>query len=169
MTKSDHKSPMTRQKTDPIRPTDDAARALAAGLMEQARTGALGVIDPQTGSPMVTRIASCLLNGAMHILVSDLSAHTAALRADPRVSLLLGEAGPKGDPLTHPRLTLQCHAAPADKAALRDLWLARYPKAKLYIDFADFNFFRLQMQAGFLNGGFGQAFRLTPADLSPTP
>lgn len=43
--------------TDPIRPTDDEARTLARGLIASARFGALGVIDPETGFPAVTRIA----------------------------------------------------------------------------------------------------------------
>ena len=52
--------------------------------------------------------------------------------------------------------------------ALRAHYLATHPKAKLYIDFADFNFVGFEVEAGHLNGGFGKAFRLTPADLAPT-
>lgn len=155
-------------KTDPIRPTDDTARALARDLMTAARYGALGVIDPATGSPRVSRVAVGA-NGAGQplILVSTLSEHTAALQADPACSLMVGEPGPKGDPLTHPRLTLQCRAETADKAAERDGWLATHPKSALYIDFADFIFFRLAVTEALLNGGFGKAYRLRPGDLAP--
>ena len=51
-------APMTERKTDPIRPTDDDARDQARALIAQARFAALGVIDPATGAPMVTRIAA---------------------------------------------------------------------------------------------------------------
>jgi hypothetical protein len=162
---------MSERKTDPIRPTDEAARGLARELLDAARSGALGVIEPGTGAPLVTRIAVATTEGgAPMTLVSDLSMHTAALRAHPVCSLLVGEPGPKGDPLTHPRLSLQCTArfvAPDDpeRPSLRTRWLAVQPKATLYIDFADFRLVRLDVTVGHLNGGFGKAYRLTPADL----
>ena len=155
----------------PIRPTDDEARALARALLSRARSAALGVIEPATGAPFVTRIALGLTpDGAPVSLVSDLAQHTAALRETPACSLLLGEPGPKGDPLTHPRLTLQARAgfipreAP-DHAALRAHYLRTHPKAKLYVDFADFHFLRFAVGAAHLNGGFGKAYRLTAGDL----
>ena len=153
------------KKIDPIRPTDDAARALGRELLADARFGAIGVREPGSGAPMVTRIAVGADRGTPVILVSTLSSHTTALRADPVCSLLVGEPGRKGDPLTYPRLTVQAVAEPAEKAALRDGWLATHPKAKLYIDFTDFIFFRLRIREAHLNGGFGKAYRLTPADL----
>ena len=158
-------------ETSPIRPTDDEARALARELIDTARFGALGVREPGTGAPMVSRIAVATdPDGGPLSLISDLSHHTRALRTDPVCSLLLGEPGDRGDPLTHPRLTLQCRAAfverrSADHAALRDHYLAQQPKARLYVDFADFSFVRLVPQGAYLNGGFGKAFVLTPEDL----
>lgn len=159
---------MSEQKTDPIRPTDDEARALARGLIDEARHGALGVIDPETGAPMVTRISVVPgPDGVPLTLVSTLSSHTAALDANPACSLLLGEPGDRGDPLTHPRLTLQAQAEEADKTALRAHYLRLYPKAQLYYDFGDFRLLRLVPVTAFLNGGFGKAYRMTPGDLAP--
>ncbi|WP_425053032.1 HugZ family protein [Psychromarinibacter sp. S121] len=158
--------------TDPIRPTDDEARALARRLLDDARFAALAVSLPDTGTPMVTRIALARdEQGGPMTLISSLSQHTAALRASPACSLLVGEPGERGDPLTHPRLTLQCTAdfLPRPGAAhdrLRALYLEQIPKAKLYIDFGDFTLVRLVVQEGFLNGGFGKAFRLTAEDLA---
>ncbi len=158
-------------KFNPIRPTDDDARALARQLLDEARFGAIGVTDPDTGAPSVTRIAiGTRPDGAPVTLISDLSAHTTALRAHPRCSLLLGEPGPKGDPLTHPRITLDCMASfPAKGAdgydAMRDHYLTTHPKAKLYIDFMDFTFVEFTVLDARLNGGFGKAFHLTPNDL----
>jgi len=155
--------------TDPIRPTDDTARDLARDLLAQGRHGALGVIDPVGGAPVVSRVAVAMVAGAPTLLVSTLSQHASALLADPRCSLLIAGPAGKGDPLTHPRLTLQARAAPADKAAHRATWLHQHPKALAYIDFADFILLRLAVSGGFLNGGFGRAFRLTPADLGLPP
>jgi putative heme iron utilization protein len=159
---------MSDRPRDPIRPTDDEARALARSLIAGARFGALGVIDPETGAPMVTRIAVVPgPDGVPLTLVSTLSGHTAALDANPACSLLLGEPGAKGDPLTHPRLTLQAVAEAGDKVALKDHYIGLYPKARLYYDFGDFRLIRLSPRAAFLNGGFGKAYRLTAGDLAP--
>ncbi|MBF9048025.1 pyridoxamine 5-phosphate oxidase [Rhodobacterales bacterium LSUCC0031] len=158
---------MSESKPDPIRPTDAEARSLARDLIAHARFAALGVIDPESGAPMVTRIALVPgPDGVPLTLISELSSHTAALRANPACSLLIGEPGAKGDPLTHPRLTLQARAEQADKAALKAHYLTHYPKAQLYYDFGDFGLVRFAPIAGLLNGGFGKAYRLTPADLA---
>lgn len=150
-------------KKSVLRPVDDEAREIARGLLAEARFCALGVM--LEGAPFVTRIA---LNaeGGLISLVSTLSQHTAALKADPRCSLLIGEPGPKGDPLTHARLTIQANATLSGRdQTLRDGWLKSHPKAKLYIDFGDFGFVRFQVRKAFLNGGFGYACELTAEDL----
>lgn len=157
---------------DPIRPADDGARRLAQSLMAEARFAALGVLA-EDGSPLVTRVAFGLdPQGAPVSLVSDLALHTQAMRQRPACSLLVGEPGAKGDPLTHPRLSLVCqasflpHGAPGH-AELAAHYLRSHPKAKLYIQFADFSFVRFRITAAHLNGGFGKAFHLGPADLHP--
>ena len=152
----------------PIRPTDDEARALARGLIDGASFCALGVLDPETGTPFVTRIALATdPDGQPVTLISDIAFHSAALKAAPACSLLVGEPEAKGNPLVHPRLTLSTQAVflEGKPAALRDFYLQQHPKAKLYVDFADFRFVRFQVSAGFLNGGFGQAFTLSPEDM----
>ncbi len=157
-------------KPSVIRETDDEARALARRLLRSARYVALAVIDPQNGYPSVSRVLLATdTDGSAVILVSALSAHTKALHVDQRISLLAGEPG-KGDPLAHPRLTLYCLAEPVERQSavhdrLRARFIARHPKAKLYIDFPDFRFFRLVPQSASLNGGFGRAY-LLPGDLS---
>ncbi len=160
-------------KKSPIRPVDDEARALARALLEDAPFAALSHIEPQTGHPLVTRTGFALdQKGAPLLLMSELSAHFTALQADPRCSLLLGEPGminkPGGDPLTHPRLTVIGQAAKVDEVereTVRAAYLASNPKAKLYVDFGDFHFWRIVPQRAFLNGGFGKAFNLTADDL----
>lgn len=155
---------------NPIRPTDDDARQMARDLLAGARFAALGVVL-HDGSPMVTRIAFGLSpQGQPLSLVSDLAAHTRALAANPACSLLVGEPGPRGDPLTHPRLTLQARAtflrngaAGYDEMATH--YLRGHPKSRLYIGFADFSFALFAPRRGHLNGGFGKAFELTPADM----
>ena len=156
--------------TSPIRPTDDEARSLARQLMQDARFAALAVTD-ETGCPSLSRVAFGLSPaGAPISLVSTLAAHTQALMARPDCALLVGEPGDKGDPLTHPRLTLQGRAEilPNDTPAHSEMaahYLRDHPKSKLYVGFGDFHFLQITLTRAFLNGGFGKAFNLTPADL----
>ena len=154
-------------------PADDDARALAADLLARARHAALAFIDADTGLPGISRIALGLDDGGQPFsLVSALSQHEPALRACPDCALMVGEPGPKGDPLTHPRLMIRARAAfvapdAPERPGLRTLWLRDHPKSKLYVDFADFAFVRLTPLSALLNGGFGRAHRLTAADLLP--
>ena len=161
---------MAGEKKDVIRPTDAEGIRLAKSLLRAARYGALAVLEPETGAPFASRVATATdLDGSPLILVSTLSAHTGGLLADPRCSLLLGEPG-KGDPLAHPRVTIACIAERLDRESddgkrARRRYLNRHPKAALYADFGDFSFFRLRPQRASLNGGFGKAYLLEAADL----
>jgi putative heme iron utilization protein len=153
------------------RPVDEEARTLARQLLRSARYGALATLDPASGHPLASRVALATdVDGTPLILISALSAHTGALRADPRCSLLCGEPG-RGDPLAHPRITLVARARRIDRAdeaahnSVRRRYLARQPKAKLYADFGDFAFWRLEVERASLNGGFGRAYELTAADM----
>ncbi|HXV30504.1 MAG TPA: HugZ family protein [Sinorhizobium sp.] len=159
------------ERPNVLRETDDEARKLARVLLRSARSGALAAIEPDSGGfPFVSRVLIGIdIDGAPVILVSRLSTHTQALLADRRASLLTGETG-RGDPLAHPRLTLQCEAEEIarDSAAhsrIRERFLRRHPKSRLYADFADFGFFRLNPLRASLNGGFGRAYALTGDDL----
>ncbi|SDC46635.1 HugZ family protein [Ruegeria marina] len=160
---------MTR--SDPYLPADAETRSQARALIDGARHGALAVLQPGSGLPSVSRIALATdKDGTPVSLVSALAAHTGALEANPACALLLGEPGAKGDPLTHPRLTLHCTAQMVARGtpghdALRVRYLALRPKAGLYADFGDFRFVRFAIADGLLNAGFGKAVRLAGEDL----
>lgn len=162
------KAEQTRK--DVLRETDAEAIQLAKTLLRSARYGALAVIEAGTGAPLASRVALATdLDGSPIILISGLSAHTAAIVADPRCSLLVGEPG-KGDPLAHARMTVVCRAekiaaGSADHARVSRRYLNRQPKAKLYAGFPDFAFFKLHPERASLNGGFGKAYALTREDL----
>ncbi len=96
-------------------------------------------------------------------LISNMAMHTQNLKADPRCSLFLGPLGggnqdPGSDPLGAARATLLGTAEPipeSDLPAARELYLARQPQSRYWIDFADFSFFRLQILDVYYVGGFG--------------
>ena len=84
--------------------------------------------------------------------------------------MLVGEPGPKGDPLNSPRLTINARARFVEHGSQEHLELSKtylesHPKAKLYIGFGDFRFAVFEIGSALLNGGFGKAYQLTAADL----
>ncbi|NDW47732.1 pyridoxamine 5-phosphate oxidase [Ruegeria sp. PrR005] len=159
--------------TDPYLPANAETRAQARALIDTARHAALAVLQPGGQSPSVSRIALATDAQGMPVsLISALAAHSAALEATPACALLIGEPGTKGDPLTHPRLTLHCIAQVIARGtpghdSLRARYLEQRPKAGLYADFGDFRFVRFAISDGLLNAGFGKAVRLTGEELSP--
>ncbi len=155
---------------DPRQPADFEPVPQAKSLLRRLRAGALGTIDKASGGPMTTLTTVATdMDGTPLILTSRLSHHTANLIEDPRFSLLLAERG-KGDPLAHARLTLMGRARTIDRDStegqrFRRRFLARHPKAELYIDFPDFVFWRLEPEIAHLNGGFARAWSGISADI----
>lgn len=152
----------------PDDPQSSHAQAVADAkrLMRLSRTAALATLDPATGAPLTTLVGIASdFDGAPLFLMSALARHTRHLASDPRGSLLLTEAPERGDPLNHPRITLNGRIERAPDLRIRARYLQRNPKAKLYADFADFTFFRLGIDSVHFNGGFGRADPLTTADI----
>lgn len=152
-----------------LQTVDDAVRRRVRTLVRTARYAALATLEPETGTPLASRIGLATdVAGAPVFLTSALTAHTGALLADARCSLLVGEPG-RGDPLAHPRVTLTGRAERVepgpDRDRLRWRYLARHPKAELYANFGDFSFWRVRIGRASFNGGFGKAYQMAAADL----
>ncbi|MCZ0735723.1 HugZ family pyridoxamine 5'-phosphate oxidase [Phreatobacter sp. AB_2022a] len=150
-------------------PADFKPVEWAKDLLRSVRVAALGTLDRNTGHPVTTLVTVATdFDGAPLIMISNLSSHTANLKADPRASVLLARGG-KGDPLAHPRLTVlgrfERIEDEAARARAKARFVARNPKSALYADFPDFSLWRLAVAAGHLNGGFARAADLPGADL----
>jgi putative heme iron utilization protein len=158
----------TRQPGQPVlasQPKDFRAVSEGRSLLRRIRVGSLATLDRETGHPFASLVSVATdFDGSPLLLMSGLSAHTRNIEADPRVSLMLSQAG-KGDPLAHPRLTLigRCERDPSPVARRR--FLKRHPKSALYADFGDFAFYRIAIEGGHLNGGFARAARLSAEEL----
>ncbi|MCM2503279.1 pyridoxamine 5'-phosphate oxidase family protein [Aureimonas altamirensis] len=154
-----------------LQPVTDETRRQARHLIRTARHAAMASLDPDDGWPLASRVLVAPdITGDPVILVSTLAAHAGALVADPRACLLFGAAG-KGDPLAHARLSARGSAEKIDARhpdyeRIRRRFLARQPKAKLYVDFPDFAFWRIVLSSASLNGGFGRAHELSRDDLT---
>lgn len=159
---------MTDPLTAPFAPLPQNSfdgRALAKMLARNAVSATLATLT-SAGYPFASLTTMATdAGGAPLILISALAHHSRNLRADPRASLLICEGG-KGDPLAHPRLTLVGRFAPIDDAEARARFLRRQPKAALYVDFPDFSFQRLEIEAAHLNGGFARAADFPGADMA---
>jgi putative heme iron utilization protein len=91
-------------------------------------------------------------------LISNMAMHTQNLKEDSRCSLFVGQAGADSDPLGAARATLVGHAIPVPEeeiASVREQYLARHENSRYWVDFSDFNFFRLQPVDLYYVGGFG--------------
>ena len=161
---------VSQMEKDPIRTTDDEARDIARRLIRDMRHAVLGTLVPDSGCPLLTRIAiQTDHDGTPLALLSGLAAHSRALAADRRAGLMVADGtAVKGDVMTHARLSIQAVAVPAaPDPDRRAAWLERDPKARVYIDLPDFTFWRIEPQGALLNAGFARAYRLLPADLLP--
>jgi heme iron utilization protein len=144
------------QKT---KPTFDPVRE-SRHILSLGRTGALATLTPD-GAPLTTLVTFApLIDSSPVFLMSRLSAHTQNLLRDTRASLLVSKSG-KGDPLAHPRISLNGHIVEVTdteaKQEYRARFLARHPKAKLYVDFGDFSFWKMAVADVHFNGGFAKA------------
>lgn len=143
--------------------------SLAKILLRQAISATLATLTAEDFpfASLTTLATDC--DGSPLILTSSLAHHSRNLRANPRASLLIAETG-KGDPLAHPRLTLVGRFGPVDAgsaegARARARFLRRQPKAALYVDFPDFSFQRMTIEAAHINGGFARAADFAGCDL----
>ncbi|MEM6274335.1 MAG: DUF2470 domain-containing protein [Myxococcota bacterium] len=151
-----------------LQEVDDGVRREAKNLARCVRYGALGLLRLNDGRPWVSRVGIATdTDGAPIFPVSSLSGRVPSMTEDGRASLLLGEPG-RGDPLAHPRLTLNGHLVAVEKEVrdrIRRRYLARHPAAELYIDFEDFSMWRLEVESASYIAGFGRAYRLVADDL----
>src|SRR5262249_29459323 len=155
---------------------DDAPIIPEPSFAERARTlahlghtGTLATLSRRhPGHPFGT-LMPCALDeiGGPLLLISAMAMHTQSLEAEPRASLLVTQPGWDGDPLAAGRLTLMGDARrvpDADSAAARERYLARHERARYWVDFEDFGFWRLALADIYFVGGFAAMDWVTAAD-----
>ncbi|KXG85981.1 HugZ family protein [Agrobacterium bohemicum] len=142
---------------------------VARDVLHTCRTAGLATLDPQSGYPYNTATNIAVEpDGTPFFFTARLALHARNIEADPRISLVLAPFN-KGDALTLPRLTLVGKAVlmvddevPLAKAR----YIARYPKAKLYLSLPDTQLYRLNIEGVQINGGPARnASNITPSDL----
>jgi putative heme iron utilization protein len=135
-------------------------------LLRAARSASLAVIEDEY--PAIALVTPAVtLDGAVIVLLSQLSAHTRALDRDPRCALMVQGPASERNPQTSPRLSLVCDAARSDDPADRARYLAIHPYAAFYAGFGDFGVYRLSPLTARYVGGFARAASLDVARLAP--
>jgi putative heme iron utilization protein len=129
----------------------------ARTMVAQLPTGTLcTVATTPAGYPYGSFVTVAFDRGHPVFLISELAEHTKNLREDARASLLLAQGG-ADDPLANSRVTLVGDCTPAaDSDAARAAYLECHPNAGYYVDFKDFNFWRLEVAAVRYIGGYGR-------------
>jgi len=134
-------------------------------LISMAKAGSLATVHE--GAPFAALVTPAFLPDASAImLLSELSAHTRHLQANPACALLIAGEPAAENPQTAPRLCLTGTAAIVPAAQARAAYLAAHPYAALYVDFADFAFWRLTFSGAHFIGGFAAASRLEVGGLA---
>ena len=140
-------------------------RQAAKRLLREGRSGALATLMPGSGDPYCSLVnVATAASGAPLLLISKLALHTKNILADPRVSLMLDERK-EGDPLEGARVMLMGKAAVTTDPAARRRYLVRHPEAEMFVGFADFSFYAIELTGAHLVAGFGRIVDLKPADV----
>lgn len=143
--------------------------AAAKKLLREARSGALATLMQGSGDPYCSLVnVATAFDGSPLLLLSTLAIHTKNLLADPRVSLMLDERK-AGDPLEGARIMLMGRATVTADEHDRRRYLARQPEANMFVGFADFAVYRVQVAAAHLVAGFGRIVDLKPGDILTDP
>jgi putative heme iron utilization protein len=161
---------MNGATADKARETQASAAEIKR-LISAARHASLATADHATGRPFASLVNYAPgKDGAPVLLISSLARHTANLQHNPAGSLLIADPALSGsDVLTGSRVTLtglfEPIAEPVAMAQARDAYLSRHPSAAGYAGFADFSWWRLQIDEAHLVQGFGRIATLKATEL----
>jgi putative heme iron utilization protein len=163
---SRHAGPPSSSDTPPVPEPTYAERART--LAHLGRTGTLATLSRRhAGHPFASVMPYALdVDGQPLLLISSMAMHTQNLEADARASVLVAQPGWSGDPLAAARLTLMGRAQRLDgepAAAARSAYLERHERARYWVDFEDFAFWRLEVLDAYFVGGFAAMDWVTAA------
>ena len=151
-------------ETDNTRPSlAECARTLA----HVNNRGMLSTLDSRDGYPYGSVVEYLPLpDGDVVMLLSRLAEHQINVMADRRASLLIAPALGDGELLSQARLCLlgDVSAENDGKSTYAGKYLALHPAAESYLNFSDFEFYRLQVNKVRYIAGFGRMGWIGGAD-----
>jgi putative heme iron utilization protein len=103
-------------------------------------------------------------NGNPIFIFSGMSSHTQDVLKDPRCSLTVASKQFKGAADGRVNLMGQVKLVPKDeKEAMKAVYLKKHPGA-FWVEFGDFNFFKMEIEKTNFVGGFARAGSITPEE-----
>lgn len=144
-----------------------------AALLETRAIASLAVNDQ--GYPFISPVPYVVLRDPLRffLLISDLAAHTAPLRQDPRCGLAIHASPQADDPNSNHALArvmlkgevqfLSREAAAACGAEAQ--YRQKYPIAEMILGLKDFHFCQITPTEGLFVQGFGQIYQLKGQNL----
>ena len=93
--------------------------------------------------------------GRLVFFISSMAMHTQNLQEDRRGSLLICQPNVAGDPLGAGRVTVLGNIVEAPAAEVREQYLLRHENAKVWRDYTDFAYYRMQVTGVYYIAGFG--------------
>lgn len=135
-----------------------ALAVAARGLVREARLGVLCTLIPEGGFPYGSQVELLVLpDGDIVLFLSRLAEHQHFLAADPRASLVIAPHIFAEHAMAKPRVTLVGRVELIEeRASVADAYVERHPDAAGYINFPDFQFYRLRVERVRYIAGFGQ-------------
>lgn len=100
------------------------------------------------------------------LFLSNLAIHTKNIVKNPKCSVMVLKED-KEDPFNSARVTFvgkMVKVSDKERAEYKKLFLAKQKAAEDFIDFGDFNFYRLEIESIFYVGGFGDIQWIDPKD-----
>ena len=147
----------------------NTAATTARNMIRSALKGVLATHDAATGAPYASMILlATAMDGAPVTLISSLARHTQNLRAASAASLLIDTSNAAGDASSGGRISLMGRLEPTTHAAVSARFLARHPSAAAYASFADFGFWRMNLDSAHMIEGFGRIVPMSSDELRPS-
>lgn len=147
--------------TEALDPLVGAVRA----LIQSARKGVLASLLPPDGAPYASLVNVASDDGEPIFLLSRLAWHTQNILADNRASLLISEEAEGKDPLEGPRVSLIGRMSSIERKHAEARYFTIHPKARSYARFADFDFYKLNVEKAHYVAGFGQIVTMERSQL----
>jgi putative heme iron utilization protein len=141
----------------------------ARRYLRRHRRGVLSTISKKLDGYPFGSVVPCVLDHCARpaIFISRLAEHTRNIEADPRVSLLVQDAG--ADVQAAARVTLVGTATRVtdDPAALQARYVRYFPDAQRLVDLGDFAFYRIEPLTLRFIGGFGAIHWISAGSYAP--
>ncbi|WP_339633184.1 DUF2470 domain-containing protein [uncultured Sneathiella sp.] len=140
------------------------------GLLRGATTASLATNMAEDANPYASLVLVATDPvGRPLMLLSDMAVHSRNIVKNSNVSLLIAEEPNGRDPLTLSRVSIEGTLGIIEDAKITERYLRRFPSARGFVGFKDFNLYRMEVRRGHLVAGFGDIHWVDESDFLLPP